>query len=138
LRGSTFQRLAPPPPHSRKPKEARTKQRKRGWLRHLCREFGNDDLAVAAPDIRYQDLVRAGVERAATATGTINFRTAITAAAAAIAATTSSTPARAAATTAEAAAQRTPVESRECTAASATGKRIAAGAEKPAAPAPAA
>jgi hypothetical protein len=68
-----------------KAEEARPKKGKRGRFGHFSGEFGDYDLAVTGLEICHQDLVRAGIERAARA---VTLRTAIAASAAAVPSTT--------------------------------------------------
>jgi hypothetical protein len=59
------------PHHNCKAEETRTEQRKRGRLRH---HLSNDDLAVAGLEPGHEDLVRAGIERAAATTSRTTTR----------------------------------------------------------------
>jgi hypothetical protein len=60
------------PHNSCKAEEARTKQRKRGGLGHLLRQFSDDDLAVAGLEIGDQDLLCASIKGAAAATSPVD------------------------------------------------------------------
>src|SRR5437899_1565484 len=91
-----------PPCQNCEAQETCPEQCKRGWLRDGGGGFGDYDLAIASLKIGDQDLVRAGVKRAAAACE----ETLAAAAAAAVSSTTAATPTRpplAAATAAEAA-----------------------------------
>src|SRR5215469_3995512 len=73
------------PSDSCKAEGARPKKGKRGRFGYFSGEFGDYDLAVTGLEICHQDLVRAGIERAARA---VTLRTAIAASAVAVPSTT--------------------------------------------------
>jgi hypothetical protein len=60
------------PPHSDEARETGAEYPDRRGLGHFCREFSDDDLAVAELEIGHQDLVCARVEGA---TATTRIRT---------------------------------------------------------------
>jgi len=91
------------PSDSCKAEGARPKKGKRGRFGYFSGEFGDYDLAVTGLEICHQDLVRAGIERAASAARAVALRTAIAAAAAAVPATPTSSATGAASTTTDAA-----------------------------------
>src|SRR5258707_10274640 len=86
-------------------KPARPEERDGRRLGHCGHKFGDDDLSVAGPEIRDQDLVDPGIEGAATTAGLSSEHAAVAAAAAAVTATAAGAGS-AAPTTAEAAANR--------------------------------
>jgi hypothetical protein len=60
--------LCPASPRNRsKTDETRTEQRERCRLGHRGRKFGDDDLAIAAPEVGHQDLIDPRIEGAAAA-----------------------------------------------------------------------
>jgi hypothetical protein len=98
----------PQPGHNGKAEKARAKNNNGCGFGHGRHEFGDNDLAVAGLEIRYQDLVNARIEGAATTAGGEAVRPSPTAATAAVPTTaaTTSKPSGATTTT-ESASKRT-------------------------------